>query len=227
MNKKILIIIIFAGFISFGVTFFVGLKTTKPPEVRSDVNQPHDVNAAGLKIAQPQIPAPSQSGTVSQNTAMTEKQLRELIYEVREKINEYDYKMKEIELRERNIQTARDNLKKDVNELENLRIELTSTIAAIKSEQEKLSRTMLEISKTEEANLKLIAASYDKMDAAQAGKILASMNQAKGGNSDDAVKILYYMAERTKAKVLAAIAETEPAVSANFCQRLKKISVKD
>jgi hypothetical protein len=64
------------------------------------------------------------------------------------------------------------------------------------------------------------------MDAVQAGKILSSMTQS-GRGADDAIKILYYMSERTKAKVLAAIAETEPAVSANFSQRLKKISVKD
>lgn len=226
MNKKLIIIIALAGLISFGGTFAFGLLTRKHAPAPQAANHPTDVNAQmALKLAQPQITAPVEVDN-KKKVAMTEKQLKDLIYEVREKISEYDYKLQELELREKNLQAAKDSLKNDINDLDNLRIELTTTIASIKTEQDKLNKTMIEISTTEETNLKAIAMSYDKMDATQAGKILSSMKQTTGSGANDAVKILYYMTERTKAKVLAAMAETEPAVSADFCLKLKKISVK-
>jgi chromosome segregation ATPase len=229
VKKKLLIIVAVLGLISFGGTFFVGMKTKKVPVAIESAKKAPDANMEALKLTDPQIPVPAEITKIDnqKKTAMTEKQLKDLIYEVREKINEYDFKLQELELREKNLQTAKDTLRKDINELDNLRIELTSTVTTIKTEQEKLQKSMIEIGTVEEANLKSMAATYDKMDAAQAGKILSNMNQTnKSSNADDAIKILFYMSERTKAKVLAAIAETDPAISANFCQRLKKISVK-
>lgn len=227
MNKKMLIIIGAAGLVSFGGTFFIGLKTKKspPPSVQAVEPPAADANTERLSLASPALHLPAAEDTAGTKD-ITEKQLKDLVFEVREKISEYDNKLKELELREKNLQAARDALKKDANELDALRIELTSTLSSIKSEQEKLEKMMIQITLTEENNLKSIAATYDKMDSAQAGKILSNMTQS-GRGADDAIKILYYMSERTKAKVLAAIAETEPAVSANFSQRLKKISVKD
>ena len=84
------------------------------------------------------------------------------------------------------------------------------------------------IAKAEKDNLVSIAATYDKMAPEAAGEILTNMSQAKNSSSDDAVKILHYMTERTKAKVLASIAESkEPAISAYFCQKLKQIIEKE
>jgi hypothetical protein len=228
VNKKLLIIIAAAGLISFGGTFFLGMKTKKTPPSVAEANKPPaaDANAEHLSLAGPSMRIPGQSAVSTEQEDLAAKQLKDLVFEVREKMTDYDNKMKELELREKNLQAAKDTLKRDVNELEDLRVELTSTLSNIKSEQEKLAKTMVQITVTEETNLKSIAATYDKMDATQAGKILSSMAQS-GKSSDDAIKILYYMSERTKAKVLATIAETEPAISATFCQRLKKISVKD
>jgi len=228
---KLIIIAAVIGLMCFGGTFFLGMKTNKVSAAATANTEPNaETLAEQLKLSSPKIAAPVDGEDVmnSKRRELTEKQLKDLIYEVREKINEYDFKLKELELREKNLQTAKDTLKRDIDELDNLRIELTSTVSAIKTEQDKLQNTMIQINTVEENNLKSIAASYDKMDAAQAGKILANMNQtSKNGSADDAIKILYYMSERTKAKVLATIAETEPAISANFCQRLKKISIKE
>jgi flagellar motility protein MotE (MotC chaperone) len=182
-----------------------------------------------LTQAQPQMPVDS-SGIVADTTtpkAMTEKQLKNLVTEIREKIQEYNYKLQDINIREQRLQTTQETLKKDIEELENLRIELASTVARLKNEQDALLKNRVEISKVEKDNLALIAAAYDKMDAASAGKILTTMGQAQNINSDDAIKILYYMPERSKAKVLASIAETEPAISAYFCQKLKQITEKE
>jgi hypothetical protein len=38
------------------------------------------------------------------------------------------------------------------------------------------------------------------------------------------VKILHYMTERTKAKVLAELVTSEPQLASLLCQRLKQIS---
>ena len=45
----------------------------------------------------------------------------------------------------------------------------------------------------------------------------------EGTSYDDAVKILHYMTERTKAKLLAELATSEPVLAADLCQRLKQI----
>ena len=231
MNKKLIIIVSAAGLVSFAGTFAFGWFTKKAPPAPSSESQQ---TAAGqgdeLKLTLPQQ-MQANGGIAAlddkMKTAMTEKQLKDLIYEIREKIKEYDYKLQELGIREQNLQTAQETLKKDIKELDNLRIELASTISTIKSEEEKLQKNKIEVANIEKNNLISIAATYDKMDASQAGKILANMNQVKNSNADDAVKILYYMSDRTKAKVLASIAETEPGVSANFCQRLKQITEKE
>lgn len=232
MNKKLIIMISAVGLISFAGMFTFGwlTKGAPPPVISSESPQVAEANQqTELKLTIPQI---STAGSVAaaddkMKTAMTEKQLKDLIYEVREKIKEYDYKLQELGIREQNLQTAQETLKKDISNLEGLRAELASVISGIKSEQEKLQKSKIEIANIEKTNLVSIAATYDKMDSSQAGKILSSMNQEKTNDADDAVKILHYMSERTKAKVLASIAETEPAVSADFCRKLKQITVKE
>lgn len=214
-----------AGLIGFAGMFAFGwLTTKKAPLPVADANHTADANQQKLKLADPQL-ALSEAAALEDKMklALTEKQLKDLIFEVREKIKQYDLKLQELSAREQNIQTAQEILKKDIKELDDLRVNLASTISSIKTEQDKLQRSKIEIAAAEKVNLVAIAATYDKMDAAQAGKILSNMKD--GG--EDAVKILFYMTDRTKAKVLASIAETEPALSAEFCKRLKKITIKE
>jgi hypothetical protein len=231
VSKKLIIIAAAAGLVSFAGMFALGLITKKNLQAQApQAEQATPVRQqAGLNLAQPKVQAAGSDAATDDKMkiAMTEKQLRELIYEVRDKIKDYDSKSQELTAREQKLQAAQETLKKDIEELDNLRIELASTVASIKSEEDKLSKSRIEVANAEKTNLVSIAATYDKMDSSQAGKILSNMSQAKSGNPDDAVKILYYMSDRTKAKVLASIAETEPAVSAKFCQKLKQITEKD
>jgi len=118
-----------------------------------------------------------------------------------------------------------------VETLNNLRVDLAATAASVKSERDMLAKTQVEIKQTEKANLVAIAAAYDKMDAASAGDILRSMalgqtangGSNRGANLDDAVKILHFMQDRTKAKVLEELVNTEPTLAAMLCQKLKQI----
>jgi len=166
---------------------------------------------------------------VQSTQTFTDQQLQSLIFEVREKIKEYNLKLRDLSVQEERLLMAQDNLKKDMEDMASLRVELASSVATLKDEQQKLLKSKLEIEKAEQANFASMAATYDVMDAEVAGKILLNMikNTNTSDASDDAVKILYYMSERAKAKALAVIAEAEPAVSVYICQRLKRLVAKE
>ena len=226
MSKKLIIIMAVAGLLSFAGTFAFAWLTKKTPQAAQEAPAHRQ---ADLRLTLPQMPSAGSDVTVDgkMKKAMTEKQLKSLIYEIREQIQEYNRKLENLDVREQRLQIAQETLKRDIDQLDNLRVELASTVARLKNEQDKLLRGRVEIAQIEKNNLMGIALTYDKMDAVSASKILTNMNQAENAAAEDAVKILHYMTERTKAKVLASIAETEPETSAYFCQKLKQISEKE
>ncbi|MGB2865511.1 MAG: hypothetical protein WBC05_19430 [Sedimentisphaerales bacterium] len=236
MSKKFIIITAAAGLVSFAGAFVFAWLT--PP---SQVSLPDDLKQSALAgdeseqgLPQPQAGAIATTGPMTK--AMTEQQLKNLVQDVREKMQEYNNRLLALGVRERRLQLTQDVLKKDIESLNTLRIELASTIANLKSERDKLLKSRLEIDQAEKTNLVSIAATYDKMDVTGASKILTNMCAAQdtsemqaieAGNVsssfDDAVKILHYMTERTKAKLLAELATSEPALAATLCKRLKQI----
>jgi len=228
VNKKLIIIVAAAGLMSFAGTFaFAWL--TKPSTKSPSTEAPQPTPAAEEpipKLPQPQITTAGGDSVINRKMkrAMTEKQLKSLIYEMREKIQEYGSKLEGLKLHEQRLQMVQDTLKKDIEQLDNLRIELAVTVASLKEEQDKLLKSRIEIAQEETSNLMSIAAAYDKMDSEAAGKILTNMSQEQNNNADDAVKILYYMTERTRAKLLAQLATSEPNLAALICHKLKQIT---
>jgi chromosome segregation ATPase len=220
-----------AGLVSFAVAFaFAWLTKAAPASQTGQLNQP-EITSDETELRLPP-PEARMTSTVSLDSrtkkAMTQKQLKSLVYEVREKIREYEDKLQGFQVHEQRLQVAQEMLKKDIDELNNLRVELASAVANLKEQQEKLRKSRVEIAKTEKSNLISMAAAYDKMDADSAGKILTSMSRTQdgqlgGSNLDDAIKILHYMSERTKAKLLAGLVGSEPKLAAVFCQGLKRI----
>jgi hypothetical protein len=239
MSKKFIIITVAAGLVSFAGTFvFAFLRPPSQQELSSQSGQlapGDDKSQAALSQSQSApITAAAASGPMTK--AMTEQELKNLILDIRGKIQDYNNKLQALGVRERRLQLAQDMLKKDIENLNSLRIELAAAIANLKSERDRLIKSRLQIDQTEKANLVSIAATYDKMDVSGASKILTNMCAAQiagktqavesgsvGGSFDDAVKILYYMSERTKAKLLAELAASEPALAAALCKRLKQI----
>jgi septal ring factor EnvC (AmiA/AmiB activator) len=229
-----------AGLLSFAGTFVLAWFTTPAAPSRSE--QLESPTAAIQEDSGIPGPGAAVTGAVGPldhklKKAMTEKQLKTLVYEIRENIKEYHDRLGELQLREQRLQTTHDTLKQDIEKLENLRIELASMVARLKSEQENLAQQRVEIIQTERANLMSIAAAYDKMEADSASKILASMCTSKGSqgpakqyggegsNMNDAVKILYYMREATKAEVLAELVSIDSKLAAILVQQLKRIVV--
>jgi chorismate mutase len=238
VNKRLIIITAGAGLLSFGGAFVLAWLTAPGPSGQSE--QPEGVTesiGAGSGLLMTGSEMAGAPGPVDEKLkkAMTEKQLKGLVYEIRETIDEYNKKLQVLEVREQRLETAHASLKQDIEKLNNLRVELASMVGHLKSEQDKLDKQRIEVAQTERANLLSIAAAYDRMDATSASKILVNMCISKGeqgsrahvggpgSNMDDAVKILHYMAERTKAKLLAELVNFEPALAAVLCQRLKRI----
>jgi len=239
VSKKV-IILTAAGLVSFAGAFAFAWLSKPSPADRPGEPEQQTVIADKPEPGVPQRPvgaigvADGASGAVKR--AMTEHQLKNLVQDVREKMQEYDDRLQALATREQRLQLAHDVLKEDIENLNNLRVEVASTIANLKSERDKLLKSKLEIDRMERANLVTIAATYDKMDVTGASKILTNMCKTgdsnemggaafvkAGGSYDDAVKILHYMTERTKAKLLAELATSEPALAAGLCRRLKQI----
>jgi hypothetical protein len=236
VSKKLIIITAASGLVSFAGAFVFGWLTKPQPRLVTDEpDQPKlESVETNPELIQPGIDVTSAVGMVSEKEkkALTEKQLKSLIFEVRDKMKEYNDRLEYIKVQEQRLQLAQDTLKKDIENLNNMRVELASVAANIKNEQDKLLKSRLNIAQTEKANLMLIAATYDKMDAASASKIVISMCTSQtqpekidkqGIGFDEAVKILYYMTDRTKAKLLGELTSTEPKLAAFLTQRLKQI----
>ncbi len=232
MSKKVIIIAAGVGLASFVGAFATGWFTT--PSAASAAPDPNQVEAPVQ--AQPATLSPTPALPTGQAPAprsMSEEQLKELILQVREKIQEYDRRLSELEKEKERFQIAQQTLKKDIETLNNLRVDLAASVADIKNERDQLLKAKVEVAAAEKANLIAIAAAYDKMDPVGASQILTNMaagtsrsSSSAAANMEDAVKILFFMQERTKAKVLAEIAATEPALAAGFSQKLKHVTEK-
>jgi len=231
MNKKLIIIASIVGMLGFGGSMAFGwfIKKNQLAQNQELVQETVDGQKTDLMDAQPQVPIAADLAKIDSTTkkTMTEKQLKSLIYEIREKIDEYDNKLTNLQVREQRLQTSQNIIKKDIEELDDLRIKLATTVVHLKDEQDKLLKSRVEIENIEQENLMSLAQTYDTMDPESAAKIFTNMTQVQNDSANDAIKILHYMGDRTKAEVLAAIAEAEPAVSAFFCNKLKQIVVKD
>jgi peptidoglycan hydrolase CwlO-like protein len=236
VNKKRIIITAVAGLASFGVMFALALFTNKTTP-RAQTTEQTQESLPNLEQSQTQLNLLEAEATTTAidnklKKEMTEKQLKSLVYEIREKIQEYDNKLQGLQTREERLQTAHNIIKEDIKELNNLRVELASAIASLKEQRDKLLQSRVQVAQNEKANLMKIAAAYDKMQANSASKILANMctgqiqntgSFSPGGSMSDAVKILYYMTERTKAKLLSELSTSEPTLAAVLCQKLKQI----
>ena len=236
MNKRAIIIAAVAGLVSFAGAFVTGWFTRPKAAAAgpvqtgvTDRNRPAAPGAPAL-LAANMTAAEEAAGT----RTLTEQQLKDLIVEVREKIQLYEHKLQDLEKEKERTQIAQQALKKDVDALNNLRVDLAASVASLKSERDALLKARTEIEQAEKTNLMAIASAYDKMEAARAAEILRTMAQgriqdgvpAKKANADDAVKILHFMQERTKAKVLAELAATDPSLAATLSQRLKQVTEK-
>ena len=236
MKKKLILagIVVGAGLISFALTFTAAMLTTEPeplPEPEAAARKTESAKSANatseVSITQSEILAESGNVDDDLKKEMTRKQLKNLVYEVQETIRIYKSKIEEIQQEETRLQITKDKLNDQISEMKELQTRLSTTAASVKEEREKLQKTVININNVEKDNLITIAATYDKMDSVKASEILEDMSQMQnsvsGSGFDDAIKILHFMKERTRGKLLAELATNNSKLAAIFCQRLKRI----
>ncbi len=231
MSRKMIIVAACAGLVFFAGAFAAAWFTR--PVAQSDGPEGGVQTAAGTEVDQGQLPVESNTtglvaaGAGQIEKSLTEKELQNLIYEVRAKIEQYNNNLMALTAREERLQISHDMIKKDIEKLNGLRTELAATVVSLKEQRDKLLKSRIKIGKSEQANFKKLAAMYDKMDPASAGKILINMAQIQdgkvGGSLDDPVKILHNMTDRTKAKLLAELVGSEPKLAAVLCRKLKEV----
>ncbi|MHC4293563.1 MAG: hypothetical protein ACYSTX_04645 [Planctomycetota bacterium] len=230
--KKI-ILLATAGLLSFSISFAIMWFIT-PAEPGAEVTTAE----ASVDPGQEGSTALSSLSGISPEAAveevsrgLSEKQLENLIYDVRNKIQLYKDKLKALELQEERIQIAEATLREDIEQLNQLRAELSIIVSNIRNEQDKLQKSLVEIANTETTNLRAIASTYNRMDPTSASNILLNMTKMQTVNGqagmEDVVKILHYMEDRNKANLLAELSTSEPQLAAVLCQQLKKIVEKN
>ncbi len=234
MNKKLMIIAAVAGLVSFAGAFATGWLTrpsavmgSTPP---AQAGTPNPALPPGRMPPSTLTPTATPTDDTARARSMTEQQLSDLIYEVRQKIEVYNQKLQDLEKEKERLQIAQQTLRKDIETLNGLRVDLATSVANLKNERDMLLKTRVSVEQVEKGNLVAIAAAYDRMDPVGASDILMNMalGQSRTSGSqktsiDDAVKILHFMQERTKAKVLAEIVAKEPSLAALLCQKLKQV----
>lgn len=227
MKKYQIMIVAAAGLLSFGASFGVNWFKQQKSAAAAVLPPEQTVLDGRLKTAQSEtVMSSSFSGlrdadTGQDQSGLSERQLQNLIYDVRQKMRDYAVRERELDQEAERIDIARISLQDDIEELNSLREKLDLTLAALKEKEEQIQKSVIEIESIERANIQRLAITYDRMDPAQAGKIMMSM--AANNQLQDVVKILYYMNERNAGRVLGEIGTTRPEVAGILSLQLKRV----
>ena len=223
MKKIHLLIIIGAGILSFVLSFGVSwyLKKNQPvlPEDPSSTQMTEQpVSAVG---ALPMPRSLNAAETDLMDLGLSERQLQNLIQDIRSRMQEYRNKEKQLMKEAERIELAHQSLQEEIDRLNQLRNKLSVLTQSLDDKEQLLKKTLLQVETIEQANFQRLAATYDKMETTQASTILTNM--ASGPQASDAIKILYYMSERTAAKVLGDIGTKQPELAAMISMKLKRV----
>ncbi len=225
MKKIHILLLLAASLLSFGSAFGVSFWIKKSRSVPAEQN-----------IAQGQNASRTPSDDTAQNSileslmarsqaaddlGMSETQLKNLIFDIRQKMQEYNDKQKVLEQEKQQIEITRQTLQDEIEQLNQLQEKLNLALISIKDKEKAIQNSIVEIESLEKTNFQRIAGTYDKMDPAQAGKILATM--VTNNQMPDAVKILYYMNERSAGKLLGEVGTNAPEIAAALSLQLKRI----
>ena len=214
-GKKYLIILGVLAAVSFGVSLGVsallgGKDSHAEKNAAAKPVNKSDALLAGL----------SADGAGEARKALPEQEkIDQLTKDLRARIAEYERKEHKFIEREKRLAVAEENLVHRAKELETLRLQMVGPLARLKDAMAELDRARVQVNKQEKANLQKIASTFEKMDPTKGGGILSGM--AANEQLDDVVKILFYMSERSSAKMLAEI--QDKALAAKLTGMMQKI----
>ncbi len=207
-GKMRLIIIGVMGLASFVACFVLSLVTGGPPPTPQ--KQEGVMDAGGV--------AEAAIGKL-QNLSPKERELDGLIKEMRREIKAYESKKRDLRMMERRISLAQESLSQQAKNLEDLRIEVATSLTPLKEARAKLERERIRITREEAKNLQQIAGVYEKMQADACAKTIAEMVKSKRENV--AVGILRAMDDRSTAKVLSEMSDKKMA--ADLSEMMKRV----
>lgn len=226
MNKVQILLIIGAGMVSFAGSFGVSWLVKKN-QSRQAIQQAVSETQVSPDSAARAAGGETEAASLFDNAGgdslvgMSEKQLQSLILEVRTRLQDYRAKEKHLQEETQRVEIARQGLQEEVDRLHALRDRIASAIQQLERQEKQLRESIVTVGELEKTNFQHLASTYDKMDSVNAGRILMTM--ASGPQVQDAVKILYYMNERTAAKVLGEISTSRPEAAAMLSLHLKRV----
>jgi chromosome segregation ATPase len=225
MKKSQIMILVIAGCVSFtamfGTSWFV--KKQKAQELAQLAQQQPDPASAVRRVPAASTPEDVLFGgdTEVAQMGMSERQLQNLIHDIREKLKDFHKRQKQLEEEAERIEISRQTLQTDIDRLNSLRNKLDVAMSEIKQKEQELAKSIVQIDELEKTNFQRLASTYEKMDVAQAGKIMVTM--AASSQLQDSVKIIYYMTDRSAAKLLGEIAMAKPELATIISSQLKRI----
>jgi flagellar basal body-associated protein FliL len=151
--------------------------------------------------------------------SLQERDLDELVRNLRQRIADCRAQTQQLNEREKQIRIVQDQLARQAQELEDLRVKAATALAALRQEKAAMEAERVKIEAEDRVNLKKTAAIYEKMDSAAGGKILADM--CSQNNEDAVVRILYYMSERSAAKTIESFEDKK--LAARLCDKIKRV----
>lgn len=212
-TKKKIIILVGVAAISFGGALMLSMYMAPDPSeqpikaAKDEKLLGREPVLAGMSLANIEKLRPN------------EKQLADLISDVKQQRATVKQREKELGLREKRVLMLQTDLAKQVEELEAQRVKLIPILRDIRKAQTLLARTRIVIATEEKANLKHAAKVYEKMSALAAAQTFAGM--CKGGQDKDAVIILYLMSVRSAGKVFDAM--EDKSLVARLIEQMKRI----
>ncbi|AQT66899.1 phosphodiesterase [Anaerohalosphaera lusitana] len=239
MGIKNIIIMSVIGLVSFAGAFGFGLLTREKKAPEQSQNQDGQVQGAGAGAMDGTTPGDGESGETialaknkikeiernleaeNPQRTMTEQQLKTLIYDVRSRLDDFKQREERIAKKEERLAVTQQELQKNIKELSDLRVKLAGAVTSLQQERQALEQTIIKVEALESQNVKKTAAVYDKMKSDQAAEVLSNM--AENNQLEYAVKILYYMTERTCANALGEISRDEPSMAAVMSDKLRLI----
>jgi len=206
MSKKKIIIVAALAALSFAVALGASFLLTATPQNKAPIRQ------AGAG-------APDANEAPPVKLSLQEQDFDELVRSLRQRIADCRAQTQQLNEREKQIRIVQEQLARQAQDLEDLRVKAASALAALRQERAAMEADRVHIEAEDRTNLKKTAAIYEKMDAAAGGKILSDM--CSQNNEDAVVRILYYMSERSAAKTIESFADKK--LAARLCDKIKRV----
>jgi len=158
-----------------------------------------------------------------QKLSPQERQLEELIREVRAELEKLRRRERELDERARRLRIAEETVNQTAKDAQNLNTKLIASVMPLQEAVKKLEQTRVVIEREEKANLKQQAKYFESIDAEQGATVLQKM--CLGTQFDHAVKILASMKAKKVSEILGSLAETD--LAPRILERMKRLRIED